>query len=272
MIYDGLDGSSRMYVWVRLCCVPWWWSILCDAPSIIPWLEFRYCKSEAGNVCPWRTESSVIPRKRWSSQWTGIGCTSFHLAAVHLHSHSHVSSIGTQRVLEDIQRQIFQLSWTLLLHILLLEDLHCEWKLNLVTCVILHQLMIVCCFLSQSTINIVFDRVGKLDPVTRGIEIAVNWLGIQFDVRAFRHYVMLLLSLTLLISHDFCLPYLGHVLVTTYFLLVGRNHHCDLHSRTTHHSHQSKTRHKESISTHFQSFFIIHMTYLVAVFLRHCQQ
>jgi hypothetical protein len=34
----------------------------------------------------------------------------------------------------------------------------------------------------QSTINIVFDRVGKLDPVTRGIEIAVNWLGIQFDV------------------------------------------------------------------------------------------
>ena len=30
--------------------------------------------------------------------------------------------------------------------------------------------------------NIVFDRVGKVDPVTRGIEIAVNWLGIQFDV------------------------------------------------------------------------------------------
>ncbi|KAL5019993.1 hypothetical protein ScPMuIL_002885 [Solemya velum] len=34
-----------------------------------------------------------------------------------------------------------------------------------------------------STINIIFDRVGKVDPVTRGIEIAVNYLGIQFDVK-----------------------------------------------------------------------------------------
>ncbi|KAB0792185.1 hypothetical protein PPYR_14144 [Photinus pyralis] len=32
------------------------------------------------------------------------------------------------------------------------------------------------------TINIVFDRVGKKDPVTRGIEIAVNWMGLDFDV------------------------------------------------------------------------------------------
>ena len=34
----------------------------------------------------------------------------------------------------------------------------------------------------QSTVNIIFDRVGRVDPVTRGIEIAVNYLGIQFDV------------------------------------------------------------------------------------------
>ena len=34
----------------------------------------------------------------------------------------------------------------------------------------------------QSTVNIVFDRVGKVDPITRGIEIAVNYFGIQFDV------------------------------------------------------------------------------------------
>lgn len=34
-----------------------------------------------------------------------------------------------------------------------------------------------------STVNIVFDRVGKTDPVTRGIEIAVNYMGFQFDVR-----------------------------------------------------------------------------------------
>ncbi|XP_066151317.1 Golgi pH regulator isoform X1 [Euwallacea fornicatus] len=32
------------------------------------------------------------------------------------------------------------------------------------------------------TINIVFDRVGKKDPVTRGIEIAVNWMGFDFDI------------------------------------------------------------------------------------------
>ncbi|KAG2456975.1 GPHR regulator, partial [Polypterus senegalus] len=34
---------------------------------------------------------------------------------------------------------------------------------------------------TKATINIVFDRVGKTDPVTRGIEITVNYLGIQFD-------------------------------------------------------------------------------------------
>ncbi len=34
----------------------------------------------------------------------------------------------------------------------------------------------------MATINIVFDRVGKVDPVTRGIEIAVKYMGFQFDV------------------------------------------------------------------------------------------
>lgn len=36
--------------------------------------------------------------------------------------------------------------------------------------------------LFQCTINIVFDRVGKKDPVTRGIEIAVHWMGFDIDV------------------------------------------------------------------------------------------
>lgn len=27
-----------------------------------------------------------------------------------------------------------------------------------------------------------FDRVGKKDPVTRGIEIAIHWMGFNFDV------------------------------------------------------------------------------------------
>ncbi|KAL3284881.1 hypothetical protein HHI36_019018 [Cryptolaemus montrouzieri] len=32
------------------------------------------------------------------------------------------------------------------------------------------------------TVNIIFDRVGKKDPVTRGIEIAIHWMGFNFDV------------------------------------------------------------------------------------------
>ena len=30
--------------------------------------------------------------------------------------------------------------------------------------------------------NIVFDRVGKDDPVTKGMEIAVHWMGFDIDV------------------------------------------------------------------------------------------
>lgn len=43
-------------------------------------------------------------------------------------------------------------------------SLYCMWKI------------FIC------TINIVFDRVGKKDPVTRGMEIAVHWMGLHIDV------------------------------------------------------------------------------------------
>ena len=33
-----------------------------------------------------------------------------------------------------------------------------------------------------STVNIVFDRVGRVDPITKGMEIAVHWFGLQVDV------------------------------------------------------------------------------------------
>lgn len=39
------------------------------------------------------------------------------------------------------------------------------------------------------TINIVFDRVGKKDPVTRGLEIAVHWCGFQMDVAFWSQHV-----------------------------------------------------------------------------------
>ncbi|EDV26153.1 uncharacterized protein TRIADDRAFT_23402 [Trichoplax adhaerens] len=39
------------------------------------------------------------------------------------------------------------------------------------------------------TINIVFDRVGKTDPVTRGFEILVNYLGFDVDVKFWSQHV-----------------------------------------------------------------------------------
>ncbi|XP_040162086.1 Golgi pH regulator [Anopheles arabiensis] len=43
------------------------------------------------------------------------------------------------------------------------------------------------------TINIIFDRVGKKDPVTRGIEIAVHWCGFDMDIAFWSQHVSFLL-------------------------------------------------------------------------------
>uniref|UniRef100_A0A1I7WPU9 ABA_GPCR domain-containing protein n=1 Tax=Heterorhabditis bacteriophora TaxID=37862 RepID=A0A1I7WPU9_HETBA len=43
------------------------------------------------------------------------------------------------------------------------------------------------------TINIVFDRVGKVDVVTKGIEIGVNWMGIDLDVRFWSQHISFML-------------------------------------------------------------------------------
>uniref|UniRef100_A0A914Z1X3 Golgi pH regulator n=1 Tax=Panagrolaimus superbus TaxID=310955 RepID=A0A914Z1X3_9BILA len=43
------------------------------------------------------------------------------------------------------------------------------------------------------TINIVFNRVGKIDPVTKGIEIVVNWMGYEIDARFWSQQVSFLL-------------------------------------------------------------------------------
>jgi hypothetical protein len=40
-----------------------------------------------------------------------------------------------------------------------------------------------------STVNIVFDRVGRVDPVTRGLQIAVNYVGLQIDVKFWSQHV-----------------------------------------------------------------------------------
>ena len=43
------------------------------------------------------------------------------------------------------------------------------------------------------TINIVFNRVGKIDPVTKGIEIVVNWMGYEIDARFWSQQVSFLI-------------------------------------------------------------------------------
>ena len=48
-------------------------------------------------------------------------------------------------------------------------------------------------FLLQSTINIVFDRVGRVDPVTKGLEIAVHWVGLSIDFNFWSQHVSFLL-------------------------------------------------------------------------------
>uniref|UniRef100_A0A1X7U8D0 Abscisic acid G-protein coupled receptor-like domain-containing protein n=1 Tax=Amphimedon queenslandica TaxID=400682 RepID=A0A1X7U8D0_AMPQE len=45
-----------------------------------------------------------------------------------------------------------------------------------------HFFSIYCVYkIIMCTINIIFDRVGKVDPVTRGLSILVNWLGFKVD-------------------------------------------------------------------------------------------
>ncbi|KAL5499800.1 hypothetical protein EMCRGX_G011260 [Ephydatia muelleri] len=44
-----------------------------------------------------------------------------------------------------------------------------------------------------SSVNIIFDRVGKVDPVTRGLSITVNWLGIQVDIEFWSQHVSFIL-------------------------------------------------------------------------------
>lgn len=45
----------------------------------------------------------------------------------------------------------------------------------------------------QCTLNIVLDRVGKKDTVTRGMEIAVHWMGFDIDVAFWSQHISFLL-------------------------------------------------------------------------------
>ena len=43
------------------------------------------------------------------------------------------------------------------------------------------------------TVNIIFDRVGKTDPISKGVEILVIWCGIEFDVKFWSQQVSFIL-------------------------------------------------------------------------------
>ena len=68
-----------------------------------------------------------------------------------------------------------------------MEDIHREFLL-LSNDHVIHLLHFLDDF-TQSTVNIVFDRVGKVDPVTRGLEIAVHWLRLSIDVNFWSQHV-----------------------------------------------------------------------------------
>merc|ERR1719270_1253112 len=44
-----------------------------------------------------------------------------------------------------------------------------------------------------STVNIVFDRVGRVDPITKGMEIAVHWFGLDIEVDFWSQHISFIL-------------------------------------------------------------------------------
>ncbi|CAB4058688.1 GPR89 [Lepeophtheirus salmonis] len=54
-------------------------------------------------------------------------------------------------------------------------SLYCTWKIFI------------------STVNIVFDRVGKVDPITKGMEIAVIWFGLEIDIVFWSQHISFIL-------------------------------------------------------------------------------
>lgn len=85
-----------------------------------------------------------------------------------LEAHSLKTMQERQRWSSTLQGKYFNVLGTFF-------SIYCMWKI------------LIC------TINIVFDRVGKKDPVTRGIGIAVHWLGLEMDIAFWSQHVSFLL-------------------------------------------------------------------------------
>lgn len=85
---------------------------------------------------------------------------------------------------------------TLCTFVLFLPELFTKWALkpphNLNVYKLINLFLLTYLFLQPGylaykiimcTVNIVFDRVGKKDPISRGLEISADWLGFRFDAQ-----------------------------------------------------------------------------------------
>lgn len=54
--------------------------------------------------------------------------------------------------------------------------------------------------LVMATLNILFDRVARVDPITRGFEIGAAWVRLEVDVSAWSQSLALLLASVLLFT------------------------------------------------------------------------
>jgi len=77
-------------------------------------------------------------------------------------------------------------------------SIYCVWKIFIVSVDQINLIFLLCLqctvlLVFKSSVNIIFDRVGKLDPVTHGIEIIVKYFNIDFDVQFWSQHISFLL-------------------------------------------------------------------------------
>lgn len=73
-------------------------------------------------------------------------------------------------------------------------SVYCVYKIFMVGLkLIIYSILIIFICFTQCCINIIFDRVGRKDPVTRGLEIAVHWCGFDIDLAFWNQHVSFLL-------------------------------------------------------------------------------
>ena len=91
-------------------------------------------------------------------------------------------------------------------------SLYCVWKIFI------------------STVNIVFDRVGKMDPITKTFDILVNWFGFDIDMEMWSQQLsFIVVSIFVFKTLTSCYTFLP---------FLGGDYHCHLHQRTSAHHEQ----------------------------------